>query len=126
VNTGFGPDRFIADLQGLGLSPERVTVSPGVIFAVLRDFLIEAGQFQGRLIDLGLLCTADFPRSVHSAIHVRASPQLYEVGQVANVRNIQPSPLGPEWRYWSKSFNWTSERTARRLISQINRIFLDA
>jgi hypothetical protein len=122
----FGPDRLIEDLQALGFDVEKVTINPGSIFAVLPEFKIEAGQFLDRVIDLGLQCSADFPRSVHSAIHVKAAPQLYEIQNVANVRNISASPLGPEWRYWSKNFKWTSERDARRLVSQINRIFLDA
>jgi hypothetical protein len=122
----FGPDRFIEDLQALGLKVEKVEVQPGVIFAVAPEFLIEAGKFEGRVIGLGLQCTADFPRSVHSSIHVKAAPQLYEMQNIPNVRNIQASPLGPEWRYWSKNFNWTSDRNARQLISKINRAFLDA
>jgi hypothetical protein len=122
----FGPDRFIEDLQALGLKVEKVEVQPGVIFAVTPEFLIEAGKFEGRVIGLGLQCTADFPRSVHSSIHVKATPQLYDTQNIPNVRNIQASLLGPEWRYWSKNFNWTNERNARQLISKINRIFLDA
>jgi hypothetical protein len=122
----FGPDRFIEDLQALGLKVEKVEVQPGVIFAVSPEFLIEAGKFEGRVIGLGLQCTADFPRSVHSSIHVKATPQLYETQNIPNVRNIQASPLGPEWRYWSENFNWTSDRNARQLISKINRAFLDA
>jgi len=122
----FGPDRFVEDLRALGLKVEKVEVQPGVIFAVSPEFLIEAGKFEGRVIDLGLQCTADFPRSVHSSIHVKATPQLYETQNIPNVRNIQASLLGPEWRYWSKNFNWTNERNARHLISKINRIFLDA
>jgi hypothetical protein len=130
MNTIFGPDRQIADLQALGFAVEKVTVTlnPGstVIFAVLPGYKIEAGQFLGRVIDLGIQCSADFPRSVHSSIHVKASPQLYETQNIAGVRNVIASALGSQWRYWSKNFNWTSERSARRLISQINRIFLDA
>ena len=122
----FGPDRFIEDLQALGLKVEKVEVQSGVIFAVTPEFLIEAGKFEGRVIGLGLQCTADFPRSVHSSIHVKATPQLYDTQNIPNVRNIQASLLGPEWRYWSKNFNWTNERNARQLISKINRIFLDA
>lgn len=122
----FGPDRLIGDLQALGFNVQKVEVSPGITFAVLPEFMIETGRFQGRVIDLGLQCTADFPRSVHSAIHVKANPQLYETQNIPNVRNIIASKLGAEWRYWSKNFNWKGERCARRLLSQINKIFLDA
>jgi hypothetical protein len=52
---------------------------------------------------------------------------LYEYEDTApNVRNITRSVLGPEWRYWSHNFGWQGERSARRLISQINGIFLNA
>jgi hypothetical protein len=123
----YGAERLIEDLEAMGFKVESVTIDPGGIFAVLRDYLIEAGKFEGRVIDLGLQCTQDFPRSVASAIHVKATPQLFETTDtIPNIRNIAASQLGLEWRYWSKNFNWTSERTARRLISQINRIFLDA
>src|SRR5262245_60843939 len=106
MNLGYGPERLLADLRDLGFEPEHVVVNPGCSFAVLRDYLVEAGRFQGRIIGLGFHCTADFPRSVHSSIHVRAQPQLFEYGNIPGTRNIQASPLGPEWQYWSKNFNW--------------------
>lgn len=123
----YGPDRFIDDLQSLGFKVERVSLNDGSIFAVLPTFFIEAGKFEARIIELGLQATADFPRSVASAIHVKANPQLYETTDtVPDVRNITASALGSEWRYWSRNFKWTQERSARRLISQINEIFLHA
>lgn len=123
----FGPDRLVADLADLGYAVEKRDLGNNVVFVVLKDYLIEVGKFRDQVIDLGLQSTADFPRSVHSAIHVRATPQLYEKSDtIANVRNITDSPLGAEWRYWSKNFNWTTERSARRLVSQINTIFLHA
>ncbi len=123
----YGPDRLYQDLQTLGFKVEKVTPAAGGTFAVLPDYLVEVGKFAGRIIDLGIPATADFPRSVAAAIHVRGAPQLFDYADcVPNVRNIQPSPLGEDWRYWSKNFNWTSERSARRLVSQINSIFLHA
>jgi hypothetical protein len=121
----FGPERFIADLEALGHRVELVKAKGGEIFAVLHKYEIVAGIFSGRVIDLGLQCTADFPRSVHSAIHIRAVPQLYETGHIQNVRNVTASVLGEEWRYWSHNFGWsaTCERSARTLMSQINGIF---
>jgi hypothetical protein len=104
-----------------------VALGPGVIFAVIPAYEIVAGKFIGRIIDLGIQCTANFPMSVHAAIHIKANPQLYEPkDNVPTVRNVAASPLGPEWRYWSKNFCWNGEKSARRLVSQINSIFENA
>jgi len=121
-----GPDRFIEDLSALGYAVDRVTVGT-TVFAVIRGYEVAIGRFAGRIIDLGLQATENFPHSVASAIHVRADPQLYDYKDtVPNVRNITQSALGPVWRYWSHNFNWTAERSARRLMFQINTIFHDA
>lgn len=123
----YGPDRFIADLESLGHAAQKVVLKDRTAFAVIPDYEIQAGKFLGRVIGLGLQATADFPRSVHSAIHVRAEPQLYETTDtVPNVRNVTPSALGKEWRYWSKNFGWNGEKSVRRLMSQINSIFENA
>ena len=123
----YGAQRFICDLRDLGFAVTEERAPSGELFAVISSFEVPAGKFEGRIIDLGLQCTPDFPRTVASAIHVRATPQLYEYADsIANVRNIQQSSLGALWRYWSHNFGWQGERSARRLISQINRIFLNA
>lgn len=123
----YGPDRFIADLESLGYAAEKLVLTDGTVFAVVPGYEIQAGKFVGRIIGLGLQATADFPRSVHSAIHVRAEPQLYETTDtVPNVRNVTASALGTEWRYWSKNFGWNGEKSARRLMSQVNSIFENA
>jgi hypothetical protein len=122
----YGADRLVADLEELGHAVEKRMLNGGVAFVIFHEYEINAGRFMGRTIDLGLQATPDFPRSVHSSIHVRAEPQLLEKADtIANVRNILDSPLGTEWRYWSNNFGWTSneERSARRLMSQINTIF---
>jgi hypothetical protein len=121
----YGPERLVADLKALG-HPVETRKNGGEIirFVVIPKYEVMVGQFAGRVIDLGLQATADFPRSVHAAIHVRADPQLYEIQTIPNVRTVVASELGPDWRYWSHNFGWTGEeRTARRLMSQINTIF---
>ena len=121
-----GPDRFLNELRNLGYPTERVTANDGSIFAVLPKFEISVGKFAGKIIDLALQTTPDYPNSVHSSIHVKAEPQLYEPkDNIQNIRNVQPSALGAEWRYWSKNFNWNieSEKTARRLMAKITTIF---
>jgi hypothetical protein len=123
----YGPDRLVGELRELGFPRiELVNVSDGNKFAIIYNYEIMLGQFAGRVIDLGIPATSDFPRTVGSAIHVRAIPQLFEKQNVPNVRNIIDSPLGNEWRYWSKNFGWAEERSARRLISQINEVFKNA
>jgi hypothetical protein len=126
MNPIYGPARLFAELQQLGYTVELMTAG-GHQFVVIRGYEIELGRFAGRVIDLALQATPDFPRTVASAIHVRSAPHLFDLGDsVASVRNIQPSAVGGEWRYWSHNFGWSDEKTARRLMSQVNRIFNDA
>ena len=122
----YGPQRLISELSHMGFDAELVEAG-GNQFAVIRNYEVQIGRFTGRVIDLGLLATPDFPRTVASAIHIKSEPQLLEkTDSKPNLRNIQDSALGGEWRYWSHNFQWTEERTTRRLISQINGIFKDA
>lgn len=123
-STPYGPERLISDLNALGFGPELVRANDNGVYAIIRKFEVLLGRFAGRIIDLGIPATADFPRTVGSSIHILASPQLYDYrDSVTNVRNITKSALGPEWRYWSRNFNWTEGKTIRRLLSQINEVF---
>jgi hypothetical protein len=123
----YGAQRLISELEALGYTVTLTPASDGTPFAVLQRFVVPGGRFVDRIIDLGLQATPDFPRTVASAIHVRATPQLFEAcDSQPNIRNITASALGADWRYWSHNFGWTEARNARRLISQINRIFANA
>lgn len=123
----YGPERLYAGLRDLGFEVREEVAANGTRFAVIEGFTVPCGRFMGRTIDLGLQATPDFPRTVASAIHVRADPQLLDYGDTKpGVRNITKSALGPEWRYWSHNFGWNGEKSARRLLSQINTIFADA
>lgn len=123
----FGPDRLHADLTALGFAAERVAAPDGTPFVVIPDFQVPIGRFAGRVIDLGLQATPDFPLTVASAIHVRSDPHLFDVSDtIKGKRNITNSSLGPEWRYWSHNLGWADPKTARRLISKVNKVFSDA
>ncbi len=123
----YGPNRLLADLQALGHAASLIEAPDGTPFVLISPFLVPCGKFAEREIELALQATADFPRTVASAIHVRAKPQLFDYSDtLTNVRNITTSILGVDWRYWSHNFGWSEERTARRLTSQINRIFENA
>lgn len=123
----YGPNRLLADLLALGHAASLLAAPDGSPFVVLSPFVVPCGRFAEREIELALQATPDFPRTVASAIHVRATPQLFDCSDtVPSVRNITTSILGTEWRYWSHNFGWSDERSARRLTSQINRIFENA
>lgn len=124
----YGSERLIADLRTLGYEKaELVTGSDSSHYAIISGYEVPLGRFAGRVIDLGIPATPNFPLSVGASIQVRSSPHLLDsIDNLPGVRNIQPSPLGAEWRYWSKNFGWTEERSARRLMSQINEIFENA
>ena len=120
----YGPSRLLAELKAMQHDATLVRAKD-LDFAILQEYEVKLGRFAGRVIDLGLPATPDFPRSVGASIHVRADPQLLDYGNVPNVRNIIESPLGPEWRYWSHNFNWAGERerSAARLLAHVNAIF---
>ena len=123
----FGLDRLHADLTAIGFPAKRVTASDGTPFLVIPSFEVPVGRFVGRIIDIGLQATPDFPLTVAPAIHVRSDPHLFDISDtVAGKRNITNSALGPEWRYWSHNLGWSNPKTARRLISKVNKVFSDA
>lgn len=123
----FGAAKLVSELRALDFDAEIFRGADDQEYVVIHNYEVLVGRFIGRVIELAVFPMADYPRNVASAIHVKADPQLFETkDSVPNVRNITDSAIGPEWRYWSHNFNWTTERDARRLISQINTIFNNA
>lgn len=120
----FGPERLLEELRALGFTAEQRTAG-GARFAVIPEFEVSCGRFVGRVIGLGIPAPSDFPVTVGSAIHVQSDPPLLDYRDTApGERNIVPSPLGADWRYWSHNFQWRGQdRGARRLLSQIHGIF---
>lgn len=122
----YGIERLLRDLSELGYPANQVTVN-NITYAVISGYEVDIGRFQGRLIDLGIPSTLDYPRTAAPSIHIRANPQLLEKhDSVHDVRNIIDSDLGPEWRYWSRNFGWNGEKSTRRLINQIKGMFANA
>lgn len=120
----YGIDRFIQDLSELGYSPEKVVTEDNANYAVIRNFEVPVGRFQGRIIDLGIPVPNDYPRLVGTSIHIKSTPQLLEyTDKIPNVRNIIESKIGQEWRYWSFRLEAFPENTAKNLIFQIHGIF---
>ncbi len=120
----YGLDCFIKDFTELNYQPEIVQGNDNQTYAIFRDFEVEIGRFSGRIIDLGILVLTDYPRMVHSSIHIKANPQLFEkTDTLEGIRNIIDSGLGSEWLYWSLALKAVPEGTAKHLMSQINGVF---
>lgn len=120
----YGSECFIKEFTELGYSPEIIKGIDNQTYAIFKEFEIEIGRFSNRVIDLGLIIHPNYPRIVHSSIHVKANPQLLEKSDsLRGVRNIIDSGLGPDWRYWSFAFKAVPEDTAKHLMSQINGVF---
>lgn len=120
----YGIDRFIRDFVSLGYQPISQKGNDNQTYAIFERYEVPIGRFSGRIVDLAILVLADYPRLVHSSIHIKATPQLFEKSDtVPGVRNIINSGLGPEWRYWSCAFKATPEETALNLMTQINGVF---
>jgi hypothetical protein len=123
----YGSERLREELMALGYSVEILNGGEAA-FAVICEYEVPVGQFIGRIIDLGIPATPDFPRTVGASIHVKADPQLFDYSDtLPGRRNIIQSPLGSDWRYWSHSFGWQgAEKSARVLMNQIKGIFVNA
>jgi hypothetical protein len=116
-----GIDRLIEDLTHLNFEVFKVSDKNGLFYAVITGFIIPAGSFAGRVINLAIPAPTDYPRSLGASIHI--SPHIAEFKNVKGLRNVIASPLGPDWQYWSYSFQSRSNNPTTELISQINEIF---
>jgi hypothetical protein len=124
MNDIYGIDKFLIDLSILGYSAEKLAGTDSQNYAVIRNFEIPVGRFQGRIIDLGIPVPNDYPRLIGTSIHIRSVPQLLEyTDTIPNVRNIITSSLGSEWRYWSFRLEVTPGNTTLNVIHQIHGIF---
>ncbi|KAF5037085.1 hypothetical protein DSECCO2_568380 [anaerobic digester metagenome] len=120
----YGKERLYADLQQMGYIVEYQNDSNGLDYVTIKDHVIDIGQFKGRVIDLSLLVRSDYPRTIGSCIHVKSDPILLDYNDSDRIkRNIIKSNLGEEWRYWSFTFNLSSDNPTQDLMAQINGIF---
>jgi hypothetical protein len=122
----YGAERFQLDWQGLGFSETYISEpNLGNKFVIIPQFAVLTGPFCGRIIDIGFPALPDYPNSIGSSLHVRSTPHLLDYQNIASVRNIIPSPLGEDWRYWSLNFaqHWDSNLGVRRLLSLVNEVF---
>ena len=124
MNDIYGINKFLIDLSVLGFNAEKLTGTDNQNYAVIRNFDIPLGRFQGRIIVLGIPVPNDYPRLIGTSIHIRSVPQLLEyTDTIPNVRNIITSALGSDWRYWSFRLEVAPGNTTLNVIHQIHGIF---
>jgi hypothetical protein len=118
-----GINKLAQDLSDLNYpNVQVVSDNQGQAYALIPTFLIPAGSFTGRVIELAIPAPQDFPRSPPFSIHIRTNPHLVPSGQTAK-RNVIPSNLGSDWQYWSYQFRVHPENPTTELMSQINEVF---
>lgn len=116
------PADLLNDLRNRGFrtEPEMRNIG-GVSFVVIDPYHVEVGSHAGKDIGLAIPTPGDYPFSAPPGLHVR--PHLIPIG----TRNVHASPLGPDWQYWSRPIvDWRRDRSTQRLLSQVNRLMLDA
>jgi hypothetical protein len=109
-------DRLEQQLNEIGFKTHRIREHN---ILVIEDYVIRVGPHASKTVRLGL-SAGDFPFTPPAGIHV--CPKLRPDGQ----NNINTSPLGSEWQYWSRRLpDWGKDRSARHIISYINKVFLN-
>jgi hypothetical protein len=111
-------DELKRQLEEIGFAVDESFRQQGVM--VIKDFGVFVGRHASKVIDVGISCP-DFPFSAPAGIHLK--PVLAPNG----ANNIQASPLGTDWQYWSRRLpDWETDRSARHIISYINKVLLNA
>lgn len=111
---------LVASLREIGFDayPE-----PKISGFAIKQFVVSAGPHTGDKIDLAI--TIDFPLMPPVGIHMRAA--YGKLGVNDGINNVMVSAMGDGWRYFSRRYEaWSTNRTARAIITYINRILLDA
>lgn len=121
--TEYGKVRLYNDLVSDGYIVEFANDNAGIDYVVIKDYMIEFGNFAGQVIDLGIPAPKDYPRVAGACIHIKSIPHILDKKDtIPGKRNILDSKLGSEWRYWSFRFNLSSANPTKDLMSQINGI----
>ena len=107
---------FAEFLTDSGISYESRETN-GVVFFIMRGYVIPHGRRASTTIDMAVEIPADFPDTPPYGIHIKTP---HELGP-ANSTN--PSSLGEEWEHWSRQMVWNvpSRRTPRYCMDQIHR-----
>jgi hypothetical protein len=104
-------EAFAVELRDLGFDPG---VRPDGF--VLFEYRVPVGRMRGDVVQVGLQ-PVNYPMNPPPGPHI--SPAVDHPGGGSS-----QSPLGANWRYWSRPFvNWSSNRTAKAYMAHIRHLF---
>lgn len=111
-----GKADFINQLKVLGYSTQEL--SHGMISV---KYIIPIGKNSGKTVELALQVPNDFPMNCPPGPHFRSTCIL---DWVEPNKNIHASPLGSEWKYWSRPFpDWNrTQKTVKSYFAHIKNL----
>ncbi len=107
---------FIEQVKALGFTPqERNTL--GVCF----EYEVPVGRNIGKKLPIGFEIPNDFPMNCPTGPHFMS---VGVGGWIEPPNNVNPSPFGNEWRYWSRPFpDWNrTEKTVKKYLAHIKNL----
>jgi hypothetical protein len=112
VSTSTGVETFVSQLAAMGLAVEQA--GDYVSF----EWVVPVGRLLGETVHIALQLPPDLPATPPPGPHVK--PRLGHPGG-----SVNPSPLGPEWEYWSRPFaGWPqSQRSGAAYMAHLRRLF---
>lgn len=107
---------FITQLKELGY---RIDEKPNGM--VILAYTVPLGKNKGKKLRLGFQVGNDFPMNCPPGPHFES--KIVE-GWIEPRTNIHNSPLGPNWRYWSRPFpDWNrTPKTAKVYLAHIKNL----
>lgn len=110
-----GKIEFINGLKDLGFEPVDDSAD-----RVYFEYTVPVGKNLGKKALLGFIIDNSFPMNCPTGPHFKALESEWK----EPVNNIQDSPIGSGWRYWSRPFpEWsTSDRTVKSYLGHIKNL----
>jgi hypothetical protein len=112
------PEDTFEFLGKKGWNPTRLPPNEGKLYFVVAEYEVPHGQNAGKKIGIALPIPVDYPTTAPYGMHVKI-PHLLG----GNITNVQGSPLGSEWQFWSRRVNeWPiGRRNTRTYLDCVNR-----
>jgi hypothetical protein len=106
---------FVNQLKALGYSTQEFSNN-----VVAIEYVVPVGKNKGMATLLGFPVGDDFPMNCPAGLHFKTS----EPGWQEPRENVSDSPLGSQWRYWSRRFpDWNrTDRSVKTFLAHVRNI----